>query len=518
MSALPGIEFKQSRAQSNRIHLKERPVGGFVGITRKGPINEAVHLRDFNQFLRVFGGFDTSGYLPFSVYSFFQNGGKECYVVRTAHTQGKGAASESSLAIAGKDGNTAALLRSLSSGTWGNLICANLWFTPAGPSSKKMRANLSVGIPGLQEDFLDLSLNREDEDFIVRKVNSRSALVKLESYGIEEGVLPAELNNVYFSGGRDGLSALTPGDIIGTDKGPSRKTGLAILEAIPEVNLLAVPDTAVFMDSCGNDTDRALNKIRPVHEALISQAERLEGRFALLDMTGALNTEEVISYRNSLDSSRAALYYPSLKILDPVDNGIFSLPPSCAMAGIISKMDLDSGCFHPPGNSFIHGAVGLSRSLSSADMEELYERGINPFKKIPGQGVKIWGVRTISSDPEWRFINVRRTVSFLSAAVRRGTAWAVFEPNDKNLQKKLVRHVTSYLIDVWRKGYLAGKTANEAFYVRCDEELNPPENVDAGILTLQIGLCVVKPAEYIVVTMNAEQEHTNVIIDEEGIS
>lgn len=516
MAAIPGIEFKQSLVQSNRIRLKERPVGGFVGITRKGPLNEAVRLRDFNQFLKVFGGFDSSGYLPFSVYSFFQNGGKECYVVRTAHTRGEGAAASSSLPITDKNGNTIAKLSTLSMGSWGNLICANLWFTPAGPSSKEIRANLSIGVPGVQEDFLDLSLNKEDEDYIVKKVNNRSALIKMESSALWEN--PAELNNIYLSGGRDGLAGLTPGDFIGTDKGPSRKTGLAILEAIPEVNLLAVPDTAVFMDSCGTNISGALKKIRSVHEALISQAERLEGRFALLDLTGALEPPEAIAYRDSLDSSKAALYYPSLKILDPADNSVFSLPPSCAMAGIISKMDLDSGCFHPPGNSFIHGAVGLSRSLSSVHMEELYERGINPFKKIPGRGVKIWGVRTISSDPEWRFINVRRTVSFLASAIRRGTAWAVFEPNDSSLQKKLVRHVTSYLIDVWRKGYLAGKTANEAFFVRCDEELNPPENIDAGILTLQIGLCVVKPAEYIVVTMNAEKEHTNVIIDEEVVS
>ena len=123
----------------------------------------------------------------------------------------------------------------------------------------------------------------------------------------------------------------------------------------------------------------------------------------------------------------------------------------------------------------------------------LYDRGVNSFVKVPGKGIKIWGVRTLSDDPQWRFINVRRTVSFLSHAIRRGTAWAVFEPNDGALRKRVVRHVTAYLIDVWRKGYLSGKTPGEAFYIRCDEELNPPENRDAGILTVQVGLCVVKP-------------------------
>ncbi|MBN2627935.1 MAG: phage tail sheath family protein, partial [Spirochaetales bacterium] len=246
-------------------------------------------------------------------------------------------------------------------------------------------------------------------------------------------------------------------------------------------------------------------------------AETNPGRFSLLDLPGTLTPGEAMLYRAKLVSSRAALYYPDLKVIDPADQSLFSLPPSCAMAGVISERDLTHGSYFPPGNRFIEGAVALSRSLTKDETAALYEKGINSFKKVPGKGITVWGVRTLSDDPQWRFINVRRTVTLLSRAIKQGTAWAVFEPNDKALKKRLVRHVTAYLIDVWRKGYLSGKTPEEAFYVRCDGELNPPGNIDLGILTIEVGLCVVKPAEFIVVTLHARKEHTKVIIDEEVI-
>lgn len=499
MAALPGIEYRNKSLDSDKITLKENPVAGFVGITRKGPLNRAVRITDFNDFLRTFGGFDTAGNLPFGVYSFFQNGGRRCYVVRTAHQGGDGGAEKASLTLNGK-GAPAAVLTCRSEGAWGNHILMNLWTTASG---EETQVNVSLNVPGRQEDFLGLSSDPDSSEYYLKRINERSALVSARPAG---NALPDDCNNRYFSGGREGIASLTPGDFIGRTLSPDNRTGLALLEEFQDINLIAAPDTVLFKEPAD---------MRAVHTAMIDQAERLEGRFALLDLNGKMGVKDALAYRNSLSCSRAALYYPDLKVIDPADFSTFSLPASCAMAGIVSDTDLNHGCYYPPGNRFIEGAVALSRPLSRDEAATLYDGGINSFRKVPGKGIKIWGVRTLAEDPRWRFINVRRTVSFLSRAIRRGTAWAVFEPNDRNLQKRVVRHVTAYLIDVWRKGYLAGKTASEAFYVKCDEELNPPENCDAGILTLELGLCVVKPAEYICVTLHAEKEHTKVIIDEE---
>ncbi|MDC7220328.1 MAG: phage tail sheath subtilisin-like domain-containing protein [Spirochaetales bacterium] len=508
MGALPGIEYRKTSSRSNKIVLKENPVAGFVGVTEKGPLHEAVKIRDYNQFLRIFGGFDTAGFLPFSVYSFFQNGGKQCYVVRTAHLKGEGAAARAGFTLE-SEGKATARLTAKSEGIWANRIRVNLWHVPTSRTNRILRVNLSLNCGPIQEDFLDLSANPDDEDFYLSRIGERSRLVDINRLsGGEEYELPGEVYNSCFSGGREGISALTAGDFIGSASDPLKKTGLALLETALDVNLLAIPDTALLE----KDKDRL-----SVHRALVDHAENNDGRFSLLDLSGRLSPQEAVKYRKKLCSSKAALYYPDLKVIDPADQSIFALPASCAMAGIVSELDLKHGCYYPPGNRFIEGAVALSRPLLKEEMAWLYEEGINSFMKVPGKGIKVWGVRTLSDDPSWRFINVRRTVTFLGAAIKKGTAWAVFEPNDLALRKRLVRHVTSYLIDVWRKGYLAGKTADEAFYVRCDEELNPPENVDSGILTVEVGLCVVKPAEYITVTLHAEKEHTKVIIDEEVV-
>lgn len=147
-------------------------------------------------------------------------------------------------------------------------------------------------------------------------------------------------------------------------------------------------------------------------------------------------------------------------------------------------------------------------------MEELYENNINVLRYFPGSGVKIWGAKTLSSNPDWRYINVRRTFSRICSAIRKGTQWAVFEVNDRNLRKRLVRQVSGFLIDLWMKGYLAGGTAEESFYVRCDDELNPAENIDNGILTFEVGIAIVRPVEFFQITITAEKDGSSVYINE----
>jgi len=511
VSRLPGVEFLNKQTLSNKIIFRENPVGGFLGITEKGPLHSPRLITSYQQYQELYGSMNCAGYLPFCVYSFFQNGGRQCYVVRTAHTEGEGRAFSASLVINDAGGSPFFRLTAQSEGTWGNDLCINFWHSTN--LDEEIRIHLCLNYAEGQEDFLDMSLNPRDEDFFINHINRRSSLVKaLPGVDDIKNVTPDEIINSWFSGGRDGLANLSPGDFIGTDKGPGRKTGLAVFESLPDVNLIATPDTAFFFDRSGTDIKKAEKEVKAVHTALIAQAEKIEGRFALLDLGAALNPQEAAAYRDILDSSCAALYYPEVSVLDPLRDEVFAMPCSCAIAGIISKLDIKNGCYYPPGNRFIYGAVGQNRPVDSAMAAWLYEKGINSLRKIPGRGVTVWGVKTVSSDPLMQYINVRRTVSFLSSAMKRGTAWAVFEPNDSALQKRVIRHITAFLIDVWRKGYLAGKTPSEAFYIKCDSELNPPENIDAGILTVQVGLCVVKPSEYISVTLQAEKENTNVIL------
>ena len=177
--------------------------------------------------------------------------------------------------------------------------------------------------------------------------------------------------------------------------------------------------------------------------------------------------------------------------------------------------DGERGVFNAPANCILQGSVGISKKINHEELGYLYDNRINVLKYFPGRGVKIWGAKTLSEDYDWRYINVRRTFSRICSAIKKGTQWAVFEENNKNLRKRLVRQVSGFLLDLWMKGYLAGSTAEQGFYVRCDDELNPVENIDNGILTFEVGLAIVKPTEFFQITITAEKDGASVYMDEE---
>jgi phage tail sheath protein FI len=205
-------------------------------------------------------------------------------------------------------------------------------------------------------------------------------------------------------------------------------------------------------------------------------------------------------------------------VLNPFDQSAvktYRVPPSGAVCGCFSAIDREKGIFHAPANCLLQGALGLSEKIDESSYELLYSAGVNLLKYFPGKGIKTWGVRTLSSDPDWRYINVRRTFSAICKSLKLGTQWAVFEPNNNNLRKRLVRHVSGFLLDLWMKGYLAGSTTEQAFYIRCDDELNSPEQIDAGILTFEVGLAISKPLEFFNIFITAEREGANVYVSEE---
>jgi uncharacterized protein len=144
------------------------------------------------------------------------------------------------------------------------------------------------------------------------------------------------------------------------------------------------------------------------------------------------------------------------------------------------------------------GANGLAFQITQAEQGGLNKVGINCIRAFPGRGIRVWGARTLSSDPEWRYINVRRLVNFISESIMEGTQWAVFEPNDQRLWMQLRISTSNFLTRVWRDGALFGASPDQAFYVKCDAETNPPDMVEAGQVTTEVGIAPVKPAEFIV--------------------
>jgi phage tail sheath protein FI len=175
------------------------------------------------------------------------------------------------------------------------------------------------------------------------------------------------------------------------------------------------------------------------------------------------------------------------------------------MAGIWSRNDDQRGVHKAPANEVVAGAIGLEYQTTHNEQSILNPVGINVIRTFPGRGIRVWGARTISSDPSWRYLNVRRLFNYVEKSLLLGTQWAVFEPNDEDLWARVKRDISAFLMRTWRDGALFGSVASEAFYVKVDAENNPPETRDVGQLIIEVGICPVKPAEFVIIRLSQWQ-------------
>ncbi|HEX6904112.1 MAG TPA: phage tail sheath subtilisin-like domain-containing protein [Thermoanaerobaculia bacterium] len=265
---------------------------------------------------------------------------------------------------------------------------------------------------------------------------------------------------------------------------PTKVTdALAKFAAIDEISLVAVPGS----------TDDA------VQDAVVSHCKNTSDRFAILDgeVTNTLTPAAIKG--GAKNSDYAALYFPRIQVFDPVTEGPIDVHPSGHIAGIYARVDTERGVHKAPANEVVRGALGLAVRLSKADQDGLNPAGINCIRDLNGS-ITVWGARTLGGDAnlEWKYVSTRRLFLFLRESIDEGTQWVVFEPNDQSLWAKITRNITAFLTNVWRSGALFGATPQEAFYVRCDATTNPPEVRDLGQVVTEIGVAVVKPAEFVI--------------------
>ena len=198
------------------------------------------------------------------------------------------------------------------------------------------------------------------------------------------------------------------------------------------------------------------------------------------------------------DSKYAAMYWPWLRVFDPASGTNIHVPPSGHMAGVWGRNDEERGVHKAPANEIVRGALALEIDITKSEQELLNPNGINCIRTFPGRGVRIWGARTLSSDPAWRYLNVRRYFNYLEESIMLGTQWCVFEPNDYALWGRIRRTIAAFLVMEWRKGALFGRAPDESFFVKCDDENNIAESIDAGQVLCEIGVAPVKPAEFVI--------------------
>jgi uncharacterized protein len=199
------------------------------------------------------------------------------------------------------------------------------------------------------------------------------------------------------------------------------------------------------------------------------------------------------------NSDYAALYFPWIQVFDPASRQNIYVPPSGHMAGVYARVDAERGVFKAPANETVLGAVGLKYDISRNKQDRLNPQGINCIRSLNGN-IRVWGARTLGGDgnTEFKYINIRRLFNYLRESIDEGTQWAVFEPNAPDLWAKIRRNINAFLLIAWQEGALFGNTPEQAFYVKCDAETNPPEIRDAGQVVTEIGVAVVKPAEFVI--------------------
>ena len=356
-----------------------------------------------------------------------------------------------------------------------------------------------------RERFENLSLSPVSDQYVEQVINRRSSLICVEDLRSPSTLpdrYPVSVEQQHLDGGGDGLFTVTPEDFIGANIGPEERYGLAAYEHVEEIDLLVAPDLMWALDaSAGFRTEK---DVLVVQDAMVTQCERSKTRFSILDFPDGKDHRRASQWRLLFDSAYAAFYFPWVTISDGGRDRL--VPPSGHVAGIYARCDNAMGPYRAPANEAIRGIFDVGRDLTDADIGSLNKEGINCLKSLPQRGIRVWGARTTSSDPAWRYVPVRRVVSAVIASVEQGLQWAVFENNDRFLWKRLVHQVTSFLLDLWKEGFFKGGTPEDAFYVKCDEETNPPEVRDAGQVIIECGVAPVRPAEFVIFKVDSEVE------------
>lgn len=523
-------------------------VAGFVGFAEKGPTQGTRSvISSYRDFVRQYGRplsefeYGEYRYLAAAVEQFFVNGGGSCYVSRVSVPDAKAA-----LAVKGILSVEAANV-----GKWGNKIQITL-------SSAERRRMQMVGKNGetyvaknvdgfregdmvvcggeyhrirsiidnsviFEEDFskdiVDTALIPTTQVYLVETDISVRCGEEAENYGgvsfntaspnyisfrmanselvkitvTDDGQLCNPVEAILGEGCTDGMfllengqdgsiSKANAGTFIGEDNGPGKRTGLEAFVEITNVNMLAVPGIT----------------IPEVIVALVGQCENLKNRFAIIDMPkDSHKVKDLLQYREMIDSSYAAMYHPWLQVFDRLAGKSAFVPPSGAMAGIYARTDNTRGVHKAPANEAVF-ATGLSVNYTKEEQDFLNPAGVNLIRALPGQGIRVWGARTASSNVNFKYVNVRRLFIYVEESIKANTNWVVFEPNDESLWDRVGVTIRSFLDDMWRNGMLAGGAASEAYFVEIGPSTMSGDDIANGRLICNIGIAPSRPAEFVV--------------------
>src|SRR4051794_360386 len=498
----PGVYVEEVPSANKPIEGVSTSFAAFVGLAPGGPVNTPMRISNWTQSAKIYGDpnepdngpFMEGSYLAHSVYGFFQNGGNLCWIVRVGDdggSNGSGPVPRAALPAAADASVETYGAVALNAGSE---VEVEIVEEPSAGDGADKTYTVRVSSGSEKEEFTGLS-TKKGRTNLATKVNAQSKLIKIEETGAS---LPEAQRAPATGTFKLSSPSIAPSAVKGTHFAGdvAKRKGLGGLAAVDEITMVVAPDIVKLIGDDGDDT-----QFRDLQGKLIAHAEGAGDRMAILDTPPNLLPQEVLEWRMNTagcDSKFAALYYPWIEVQDPLTNQPIMVPPSGHVAGLWCRTDSTRGVHKAPANEVALGANGLGFQVTQAEQGGLNKVGINCIRAFPGRGIRVWGARTMSSDPEWRYINVRRLFNFVSESIMEGTQWSVFEPNDEKLWIQLRIAASNFLTRVWNDGALFGSTPDQAFYVKCDSETNPPEVIEAGQVICEIGISPVKPAEFVI--------------------
>jgi phage tail sheath protein FI len=460
----PGVYVQEVPSGARAIGQVNTSIAGFVGLApdQDALVDELRVLDNWTQFVDQYVGNATAGTpLSNAVYGFFSNGGSRCYVVN--------------IGAGGSLTGTAS--------------------KPTGLTLFEAVDDLSmVAAPGFAtaEAYAALQAHvehplRQDRMAIldtVEKVDDVGSLTRAATSGVPEGARAED-----------------------SDEGTSSDEGAAT-DADPDEDASEAGDATEETDDAGSNPPSSSSSSVSSGAPDWPDSTRPAASASARPTTEASEQEDLGAPQSP--GGYTALYYPWIVMIDPVSGKKVTQPPSGHIAGVWARVDATRGVHKAPANEPIQGAIDLVRRVSRGEQEVLNPAGVNCIRYFPGEGIRIWGARTKAPEAsEYRYVNVRRLTNMIKESVADGTRWVVFEPNDHTLWKSIRRDIGAFLTNVWRDGALLGTTPQQAFFVKCDEETNPPEVRDAGQVVTLIGIAPVKPAEFVIFKLMQSADNTS---------
>jgi Bacteriophage tail sheath protein len=507
----PGVYIEEVPSSSRTLESRPTSVAAFVGFTERAPSDDPNDplgmaprlVTSWTQFEELYGGFAPNCMLPISIYGYFANGGALAYICRIPNSEPAGKPAKKELPASDRALGQPLSIESLKPDA--NILVEvrtdDLGDSPGeGPATFTL---IVVENGEAVETWPNLDLGSGDRN-AKTVVNGKSTKIKVD-VALKKG---SDLNSQLelMKPGLYSLEKATPIPVPVTGRkfagSETARAGIGGLALAEDVTIVVVPDLITAATKEDGSVD--LNMWKAVQTSLISHCEQQGNRMALLDCPPGMSPQQIKDWRSDVamyDSQYAALYYPWVKVENPIGqngNREILIPPSGHMAGLWARTDDERGVWKAPANDILRGVLDVERSISQNEQSVLNPIGVNCIRPFGTRGIRVWGARTLSSNTDWRYINVRRLFNMIETTIMQGTQFAVFEPNDQELWDGVSRTVGAFLRGLWMNGALFGASTDEAYYVKCDEETNPPESIDEGKMIVEVGIAPVKPAEFVV--------------------